>query len=198
MNARAANDEEAAGGHASIRATLLALDSFDGDGLFDDRAFSSLPAVVREPAHKIALQGLEFSLASELRPFGIGSCYRLIGETVRCRPCLAHEILCLRDVGPNFRVHQGVKRRAARLCLLRMSKWIKAKTNPGNRHQRPRPRAKMKEQVSFQFSVPAPELWLVAYRHDPSLLCRNRDETLRGFCDPRTGFLSRTNAWKIE
>jgi hypothetical protein len=79
-----------------------------------------------------------------------------------------------------------------------MSKWIRAKTNPGNRHQRPRPRAKVKEQVSFHFSVPAPELWLVAYRHDPSLLCRNRDETLRGFCDPRTGFLSRTNAWKIE
>jgi hypothetical protein len=95
-------------------------------------------------------------------------------------------------------VHQGVKWRAARLCLLRMSKWIKAKTNPGKRHQRHSPRVKAKEPVSLHFSVPALELCLVATRHDPSLLCRNRDETLRGFCDSRTGFLGRTKTWKIE
>ena len=161
-------------------------------------AFSSFPVVVRGRALKFALQGLELRLAFELRPFGIGSGYRLIGETVRRRPCLAHEILCLRDVGPNFRVHQGVKRRAARLCFLRMNKRTKAKTNPGKRHQRHKPRVKVKEPVSFHFSVPVPELCLVAYRHNPSLLCRNRDETLRGFCNSRTGVLSRTKAWKIQ
>jgi hypothetical protein len=79
-----------------------------------------------------------------------------------------------------------------------MSKRVKAKTNPGKRHKRHRPRVKVKEPVSFHFSVPALELCLVASGHHPSLLCRNRDETLRGFCDPRTGFLSRTKAWKIE
>jgi hypothetical protein len=187
-----------AGHAASIRATLFVLDCFDGNGPLDARAFSSVPVIVRGRALKFALQGLELHLASELRPFGIGSCYRLIGETVRRRPCLAHEIPCLRDVGPNFRVHQGVKRRAARLCLLRMSKWANAKTNPGKRHLRYPPRATVKEPVSFHFSVPVPELCLVAYRHNPSLLCRNRDETLRGFCNSRTGVLSRTKAWKIE
>jgi hypothetical protein len=79
-----------------------------------------------------------------------------------------------------------------------MSKWVKAKTHPGKRHPRHGRRAKVKEPVSFHFSVPALELCLVASRHDPSLLCRNRDETLHGFCDPKTGFLSRTKAWKIE
>jgi len=185
LNSPAANVKEAAAGRAaSIRATLLPFAC--GNGLFDSHAFFSVPVNVRGRARKLALQGLEFRLVSELRPFGIGSCYRLIGETVRRRPCLAHEILCFRDVGPNFRVHQGVKRRAARLCLLRMSKWVKAKTNPGKRHQRYWPRVKVKEPVSFHFSVPVPELCLVAYRHYPSLLCRNRDETLRGFCDSRT------------
>jgi hypothetical protein len=199
LNSSAATVKEATAGRAaSIRATLLALDCFGGNGPFDAPAFSSVPAIVRGRALKFALQGLELQLASELRPFGIGSCYRLIGETVQRRPCLAHEILCLRDVGPNFRVHQGVKRRAARLCLLRMSKWAKAKTDPGKRHQRHRPRVMVKEPVSFHFSVPVPELCLVAYPHNPSLLCQNRDETLRGSCDSRTGFLSRTKAWKIE
>jgi hypothetical protein len=199
LNASATNVKEAATGRAaSIRATLLALDSFDGNGLFDAHAFSSVPVIVRSRALKFALQGLELDLASELRPFGIGSRYRLIGETVRRRPCLAHEILCLRDVGPNFRVHQGVKRRAARLCVLRMNKRTKSKTNRGERHQRHRPRVKVKESVSFHFSVPMPELCPVAYRYNPSLLCRNRDETVRGFCGSETGFLSRTKAWKIE
>jgi hypothetical protein len=150
-----------AGRAALIRTALLPLDCCRGGSrLFDARAFSGLPVIVRGRAFKFVLEGLELCLASELRPFGIGSGYRLIGETVRRRPCLAHEILGLRDVGPNFRVHQCVQRRAARLCLLRMSKWVKAKTNPGKRHQRHRPRAKVKEPVSFHFSVPLPELWL--------------------------------------
>jgi hypothetical protein len=38
---------------------------------------------------------------------------------------------------------------------------------------------------------------MVAYRHNPSLLCPNRDETLRGFAILGTGFLRRTKAWKI-
>jgi hypothetical protein len=161
LNARASNVKKATAGRAaSIRATLLAYDCFGGNGLFDARAFSSVPFIVRGRALKFALQGLELHLASELRPFGIGSSYRLIDETVRRPACLAHEILCFRDVAPNFRVHQGVKWRAARLCLLRMSKWVKAKTNPGKRHQRHRPRVKVKEPVSFHFSVPLPELWL--------------------------------------
>jgi hypothetical protein len=161
MNSPAANVKEAAAGRAaSIRATLFVLDGFDGNGLFDAQAFSSVPVILRGRARKFALQGLEFRLASELRAFGIGSGHRLIGETVRRRPCLAHEILCFRDVSPNFRVHQGVKWRAARLCLLSLSKRVKAKTNPGKRHQRHRPRAKVKEPVSFHFSVPLPELWL--------------------------------------
>ncbi|PZR88869.1 MAG: hypothetical protein DLM68_06845 [Hyphomicrobiales bacterium] len=153
---------------------------------------------MRGGALKFALQSLELRLASELRPFGIGSRHRLIGETVRRRPCLADEILCLRDVDPNFRVHQGVKRRAARLCLLRFSKRVKAKTNPGERHHRQGPRVSVKDPVSFHFSAPVPKLCLVAYRHNPSLLCRNRDETLRGFCLSRTGFLRRTKAWEIQ
>jgi hypothetical protein len=186
------------GREASIRVNLLALDCFGGSRLFDARAFASLAIVVRGGARELALQGLELRLASELWPLGIGSCYRLIGETVRRRPCLAHEIPCLRDIGPNFRVHQGVKRRAARLCLLRMNTWAKAKTNPGKRHQRHRPRVKGKERVSFHFSVPVPELCLVAYWHNPSLLCRNRDQTLRGFCDSRTGFLRRMKARKNQ
>jgi hypothetical protein len=161
LRAGAADVKEAATGRAaSIRATLFVLDGFDGNGLFDAQAFSNVPVILRGRALKFALQGLELHLASELRPFGIGSGYRLIGETVWRRPCLAHEILCFRDVSPNFRVHQGVKWRAARLCLLRLSKWVKAKTNPGKRHQRHRLRAKVKEPVSFHFSVPLPELWL--------------------------------------
>jgi hypothetical protein len=160
LSAGAADVKEAATGRAVSLAALLAFDSFNRNRLFDAHAFSGVPDVVRGRAFKFALQGLELSLASKLRPFGIGSGYRLIGETVRRRPCLAHEILCFRDISPNFRVHQGVKWRAARLCLLRLSKWIKAKTNPGKRHQRHRPRAKVKEPVSFHFSVPLPELWL--------------------------------------
>jgi hypothetical protein len=183
LNPRASNVKEAAAGRAaSISATLLALACFGGNGLFDARAFSSFPVIVRGRALKFVRQGLELPLASELRPFWIVTCHRLIGETVRRRPCLAHEILCLRDVGPNFRVHQGVQRRAARLCLLRMSKWVKAKTNPGKRYQCHRPRVKVKEPIPFHFKLPLAELCLVAYRHNPSLLCRNRDETSHGLC----------------
>jgi hypothetical protein len=163
LNARASNVKKATAGRAaSIRATLLAYDCFGGNGLFDARAFSSVPFIVRGRALKFALQSLELHLASELRPCGISSCYRPIGETVRRRPCLAHEILWLRDVGPDFRVHQGVKRRAARLCLLRMNKGAKAKTNAGKRYPHHKSRVKVKEPVSFHFSVPVPELCLVA------------------------------------
>jgi len=169
------------------------IDCFGGSRLFDARAFSSLPIVVRGRALKFALQGIELHLASELRPFGIGSCYRLIGETVRRRPCLAHEILCLRDVGPNFGVHHGVQRRAARLRLLRTNRRAIAETNPGKRRQRHRPRGKGEKPVAFHFNVPALELCFVASRHDPSLLCRNRDETLRGFA-----ILEWAKAWKIQ
>ena len=166
-----------------MRVTLLPLDCFHGNGLFDARVFSSLFVIVRGGALKFALQGLELRLASELRPFGVGSCHRLIDETVRRRPRVADKILCFRDVGPNLRVHQGVERRAARLCLLRMNKRAKAKTNPGKRHQRNRLRVAGKEPVSIHFSALSPKLCMVAYRHNPSLLCPNRDETLRGFCD---------------
>jgi hypothetical protein len=79
-----------------------------------------------------------------------------------------------------------------------MNMWPKAKINPGKRRQRHRPRVKGKEPVSFHFSGPVPEFCLVAYQYNPSLLCRNRDETLRGFRDSRTGFSSRTKAWKIQ
>jgi hypothetical protein len=37
---------------------------------------------------------------------------------------------------------------------------VKAKTNPGKRCPRERPRATAKEPVSFHFSMPLPELWL--------------------------------------
>ena len=184
MNPRASNVKEAGAGRAaSIRATLLVLACFGGNGFFDAHAFSSVSDVVRGRALKFVRQGVELPLASELRPFWIVSCHRLIGETVRRRPCLAHEILCLRDVGPNSRVHQGVQRRAARLCPLRMSNWVKAKTNPGKRYQRHTPRVKVKEPIPFHFKLPLAELCSVAYRHNPSLLCRNRDETRHGLCD---------------
>ncbi len=116
LNARASYVEEAAPCNAaSIFSALLVLDRCDGRGLFDAREFSSFLIVARGRALKFAFHGLKLRLAFQLRPFRVGSGNRLIGETVWQRPFLAHEILCLRNVGPNFRMHQGVKRRGAQL-----------------------------------------------------------------------------------
>jgi hypothetical protein len=79
-----------------------------------------------------------------------------------------------------------------------MNKRNKAKTNPGKRHQRHKWRVKVKEPILLHFSVPVPQFCLVACRYNPSLLCRNRGKTLRGYCDTRTGVLNRTKAWKFN
>ena len=145
---------------APIRLILLAFDclSSGGSELFDSQAFLGGSLIVRDRAFKFALQILELRLASGFGPLGIGSCHRLISETVRRRPRIAHEILRLRDVGPYFRAHQCVKRRAACLRLLRLRKRTKCKTHPSNHGCRPVPDVNKKKQVPFHFNVRVLEL----------------------------------------
>lgn len=111
--------------------------------------------IVREGALKLARERLELSLIPKLWPFRIGSCYWLIGETIWRWPRLAHEVLRLGNVGPNPRAHQSVERRAARLCLLRMSKLAKRETNSGEHRRRPPPDMNVLKQGPFHMSVRA-------------------------------------------
>ena len=167
-----------------------------GSGCFSAWALPSFPdtmLIVREGTLKLARERLELSLIPKLWPFRIGSCHWLIGETIRRRPRRAHEVLRLGNVGPNPGAHQSVERRAARLCLLRMSELAKRQTNSGEHRRRPPPDMNVLKQDPFHMSMRAQKLCLVVSTDYPSLLCRNRDKTICGgvdFAIPEVAFSS--------